>query len=389
MVDDSGHDEKVNKVINRITLMRYCLIRYMSGSGSLYVSGLAYGLFLGYMLDHDEEGCEDKPFTEVFFYIGLLNFIGQILSMLSEYAKEVFMEDGSTNKTEELILFILYMINQLLRIIEVVFLFNLGYKLIVRDVIEKEKWSYRRSDTNGTPDNCTICYCPKNFVITAHAFFGFHIFLAVVVVLLWTAMWLADSDDEEQERLDEAEWLKKEERFSQTILGKIMNFLLMLGIQGFFSKQIARAMYNFALASPFAKTCKTGVTSSFLAAGLASIATEVFENKHSEVISMAKMDGVVNSTEQKIIMSLKYMRCASVGCEIIFWAMIFEELIVFDHDTEDDGDESYCSKKVLHFLTVGSVMYSFVLGCRVVFALTASLESKKGEKTVAELQNQS
>ena len=128
------------KAVGSISLIRYCIIRFLSGSGSVYIPVLASAIFLSFIMDGDN-GCEDKAFMMSYFYIGILHFSSQILGMLTEWTKEVFSSDGRVNKLEKIITILFYIFNQVIRIIQLFVPLELGIRVIMM-VIQNEKWTY-------------------------------------------------------------------------------------------------------------------------------------------------------------------------------------------------------------------------------------------------------
>ena len=163
--------------------------------------------------------------------------------MLTEWTKEVFSSDDRVNKLEKIITVLFYIVNQLLRSIQILVPLELGFRVILM-AIQNEKWTYMKEKSSST-----CYYCPRNFVHTGQMFFGFHVFLAVFTLIMWVAMWREDSVDDEMDREEESEWQKKEEKFGKTVQGKSMNFVLMLGGQGLFGKEVATAMITFSVAA--------------------------------------------------------------------------------------------------------------------------------------------
>ena len=90
-------------------------------------------------------------------------------------------------------------------------------------------------------------------------------------------MWHEDSVDDEIE--EESEWQQKEEKLWKTVLGKSMSFILMLGSQGLFGKEVATAMITFSVAAAH-KMCEIDVLLYFLAAGLIFIEKNLWRVCH-------------------------------------------------------------------------------------------------------------
>ena len=132
-------EEPKVEAVGSISLIRYCIIRFFSGSGSVYIPVLASAIFLSFIIDGDN-GCEDKAFMNSYFYIGILHFSSEILGMLSEWTKEVFSSDDRVNKLEKIISILFYIFNQLLRSIQILVPLELGFRVILM-AIQNEKWT--------------------------------------------------------------------------------------------------------------------------------------------------------------------------------------------------------------------------------------------------------
>ena len=133
-------EESKENAVGNISLIRYCIIRFFSGSGSVYIPVRASAIFLSFIINGDN-GCDDKAFMNSYFYIGILHFSSEILGMLTEWTKEVFSSDDRVNKLEKIITVLFYIVNQiLLRIVQIFVPLELGIRVILM-AIQNEKWT--------------------------------------------------------------------------------------------------------------------------------------------------------------------------------------------------------------------------------------------------------
>ena len=79
--------------------LRYFSYCYRKSRGSIFIGGLVGGMFLSFLMDEDDK-CADRSFTTVFFIIGILHFLANILSGAASYAEKASAADKEVTLLE-------------------------------------------------------------------------------------------------------------------------------------------------------------------------------------------------------------------------------------------------------------------------------------------------
>ena len=377
-LQDRNSEEENNKEepSKLVSFLGFAKKRFLLKSSSVYVDGIIGGVFLNHLL-HDDNDCQEEDYTHLFFLIGILHFLCGLSERLSEYASFVFGMDGSVSKTEEVINRVIFALRQFLRLVQFIPIPALGYYVLLFNGYLGEEWTFDKSKMSDS-----VSFCSRAKVHNAEMCFFLHIILAAATVLMWFTMWLADRDDEKQEKLEDLRWKKATKESKKSIFGRATGALLQLGSRELFDESLGNQMLTLAISKPNSACKVDEMIHWFLFIGIINCFSRSWSDMMVQVKDMAEEDGVVNKIEHFVMYGMKIVKlglfCFEVSCMVYinytvisFWASV---------DKKDTNSETYCDGGIWKLMEVVLFGFSNVLLIRILVILASEFGPKSRKK---------
>jgi len=361
---------------DKIPVHKYLFARFLSMPGSIFLDGLVGGMFLSFLLE-DEDSCEDKNFTRVFFTVGLSHFLCHILQSLADYAERALSVDAEVSTLEVIINWTTWVLLHLGRVVQFPMVLALGYYAIKFDLLEKNQWTYSKERKE---ELVSMQYCDRNYVHLAQITFIFQVIIGFILVSLWVIMWAVDSEDDEDELRQERAWKQFEKNMNSKWWGHVYVTFQMIGSQSFFHSGVTGAMLALAIALP-PENCHMAMKN-FLIGGLIEHIIGAVNDIQVRVEEMAYLDGIINWIEYGIIQFLKFLHFPLFIVEFYCFIEILREVSTSSstvtHNKEEGGN--YCAKGTWQFMLAITGIYSIVFFFKVFVIIAMLIERFKKKK---------
>jgi len=359
--------------------LRYFSYCYRKSRGSIFIGGLVGGMFLSFLMDEDDK-CADRSFTNVFFIIGILHFLANILSGAASYAEKASAADKEVTLLERKCQLFIIFLQHLVKLAQYPMVAWLGWYIVKFNSEIAGKWTHDRADIvpeKATSSSCEVCFCDRNTVHLATLVFIFQMVYGLVSLGCMVFMWYVDSKDDAAEMEEDLEWTRAEQAEAYTWKGKLKKVGQLLVMDPFFNGRVAGIVLSTSVALPHT-SCNIHVTEWFLVIGIVSCVTEVFTQLTKEVEVLAAKDGIINRAEHILIDCLKFLKLPLFLFELAGYGAIVTRVFMEIEDIEFDDNTSdhFCQRGIWNICLIITTVYSLVFVFRIV-VIAASLVGKK------------
>jgi len=359
--------------------MRYFSYCYRKSRGSIFIGGLVGGMFLSFLMDDDDK-CADRSFTNVFFIIGILHFLANILSGAAAYAEKAGAADKEVTLLERKCQLFIIFLQHSVKLAQYPMVAWLGWYIIKFNSEIAGKWTHDRKEIfpkKASSSSCEVCFCDRNTVHLATLVFIFQIVYGLVSLGCMVFMWYVDSKDDAAEMEEDLEWTRAEQAEAETWKGKTKKVGQLLVMDPFFNGRVASIVLSTSVALPHT-SCDIHVTEWFLVIGIVSCVTEVFTQLTKEVEVLAAKDGIINRAEHILIDCLKFLKLPLFLFELVGYGAIVTRVLMEMEDIEFEDKESdhFCQRGIWNICLIITTVYSLVFVFRII-VIAASLVGKK------------
>lgn len=371
MMNNSTKLEQISELTKNFFV--YAFTRYLDVRSSIFIDGLVGGMFLSFLLD-TEHRCQDRTFTRVFFIIGILHFLSKIAGNLVEYSHKVASMDNTETSLERRAALFCILVQHLVKVSQFPMVIWLGSYVVQFHFGE---WVFDRGNVKprgAKSKTCQVCYCDEIYVHLATLVVVFQFFYGLVTLLSWVVMWFVAGHDDAKEEGEERRWKEEDkEMIPTTVLGKIKDVAIIIGLHALFNESVAATMTGLAVALPVT-SCNIHVTLCFLYAGIVHTLTDVLTQLILDVEDMAANDGVINKWENRVIVFLKLCKLPLFVIELgDYYIIVYKTIshfgdVIHDKKLAEEKDEMhhYCELGTWHLMVAVSIIYGLVLVFRVL-----------------------
>jgi len=368
-------------------LLKYYFARLKQRRESIYLDGLVGGMFLAFLLDTSDT-CDNKEFINVFFYIGLSHYVSLVIGDQMAFSRRAAAQDDQETRMEKIIQSVFPVVLHIIRLVQYPLFCALAYYVLIIQIVERDLYTHE----HGVKDKK---HCEANYVHIAGISVVFQLLHGLFIVVCWTVLWAVDREDDAAEEEEERAWREAEIKARGTVWGNIKEFILVVGIQGFYDDQVSGTFLGLAVALPHVN-CNIHVTEWFLVAGVVATLITVVNELREEVELLAKLDCIINLAESRLIVGLRMVNFPLFVVELASYIAISVAVFRHSNDIEfrrdpEDKNPHYCESGVWKLMIAVMVIYTGLLIFRVVVlagSLISDQQVGKVQKPEIEMQKQ-